>query len=143
MRLRGGISKLMGTEVEEELIEEEFECPMCATILSAYEASCYECGTPLKKVADDTKDKERALAVYNRKLKINSKNAEIWYARAVLLSELGQFEQSISSFDKAIEIDPLFEGVWHAKADVYTKMGQHAKAAEALKSAMKQTLLSH
>jgi tetratricopeptide (TPR) repeat protein len=137
-----GVEQLNGTELEEELIEDEFECPMCGTILSAYEAECYECGTPLKKAKGDEHDKDKALAVYNRKLKINPKDSEIWYARAVLLSDLGQLEQAIISYDKVIEIDPQLEGVWHAKADAYTKMGQHANAAEALKSAMKQTLLN-
>ncbi len=135
-----GTEKLEDAILEEDLIEEEFDCPMCGTILSAYEAECYECGTPLKKVTDGTK--EKALAVYNRKLKIHPRDAEVWYARAILLSELGNLEQAINSFEKVIEVDALFEGVWHAKADVHTKMGDHAKAAESLKSAMKQTLLS-
>jgi len=135
-----GLEKLKSMEYDEDLVEEEFECPVCGTILSAYEGDCYECGSKLKQVSEEAGDLERAISVYNRKLKMKPEDADIWYARAYALAEIQRYEEAISSFDKVLQLDPFFEGVWHAKANVYANAGQHEKAAECFRKAMMMSL---
>lgn len=125
------LEEIRSIELTEENIEAELQCPLCATIVSAYEASCYECGCIFKPEENGEGDSDRlALSYYDSKLLRTPDNRDLWYARGATLVKMEEYEHAISSFNRAIEIDPSFQTAWMSKADVYNKLGDSTKAAE-------------
>ncbi|MFO7619541.1 MAG: zinc ribbon domain-containing protein [Thermoplasmata archaeon] len=125
------LEQIRETPLNKETVEAEHQCPLCATIVSAYETSCYECGCNFKAQDLDSNDSDRlALSYYDSKLLRAPDNKDLWYARGATLVKMESYDQAISSFNRAIEIDPSFQTAWMSKAEVYNKLGDSAKAAE-------------
>ena len=125
------LEEIRGIELTEETIGAELQCPLCATIVSAYETSCYECGCNFNKdEGADTDADKLALSYYDSKLLRTPDNKDLWYARGATLVKMEEFEQAINSFNRAIEIDPSFQAAWMSKAGVYNRLGESSKAAE-------------
>jgi hypothetical protein len=125
------LEEIRSVELTEENIGAELQCPLCATIVSAYETSCYECGCLFKPDENEGGDSDRlALSYYDSKLLRTPDNRDLWYARGATLVKLEEYEHAISSFNRAIELDPSFQTAWMSKADVYNKLGDSTKAAE-------------
>jgi len=125
------LEEIRSIELTEEVVGAELQCPLCATIVSAYESSCYECGCIFKPEEGGDGDSDRlALSYYDSKLLRTPDNRDLWYARGATLVKLEEYEHAISSFNRAIEIDPSFQTAWMSKADVYNKLGDSTKAAE-------------
>jgi len=136
---REDIKALEEKEFSESFIEEEMECPVCGTILSAYDTECYECGYRLVKEGGKQEDL-KALAVYNKKLEVNPKDVDVLFAKGALLSRMGRHEEALECFQRVAELDPNFEGIWNAMAEAYTSLGMHDKAAECYRKSMEQAL---
>lgn len=136
------IEDLHKKEVDEGLIDEEYECPLCGTIVSAYETSCYECGAEFEKTGvEEEGGVDTALKVYERKIENNPKDPSLWYAKASTLSQLGRHKEALEAYNKVIDLDPSYEGVWNAKAEIHKRLGEHEAAAECIQKAMEVTLL--
>jgi tetratricopeptide (TPR) repeat protein len=119
------------TPLTQETVGAEHQCPLCATIVSAYESSCYECGCNFKPQDMDSEDSDRlALSYYDSKLLRSPDSKDLWYARGATLMKMENYEQAQNSFNKALELDPSFQMAWMSKAEVYNKQGDSAKAAE-------------
>ena len=129
------IHELELLEMKDILVEEEVECPLCGTILSVYDSTCYECGVDLSTKGEMQASDADALIVYDIKLKDDPNDVDVLFAKASTLVKLGRENDAIDVYDKIGSIDASFEGLWHAKADAYTKMGEHGKAAECYKKA--------
>jgi len=125
------LEQIRETPLTEETIGAEHQCPLCATIVSAYESSCYECGCIFKAqdLGDDDSDR-LALSYYDSKLLRAPDSRDLWYARGATLVKMGNYEQALNSYNRAIDIDPSFQTAWMSKAEVYNKLGDSAKAAE-------------
>ncbi|MDG6220253.1 MAG: helix-hairpin-helix domain-containing protein [Candidatus Thermoplasmatota archaeon] len=136
------IKALEAKEIEMTLVDEEVECPICATILSVYDTQCYECGMDFHEKKDDATNAEdlKALAVYDRKLKSNPNDADILFAKAATLARMDRHQEAIASYSRVQEIDPDFDGLWNAMAETYTTLGEHDKAADAYKKSMEGAL---
>jgi tetratricopeptide (TPR) repeat protein len=125
------LEEIRSVELTEETVGSELQCPLCATIVSAYESSCYECGCIFKPEEGGVGDSDRlALSYYDSKLLRTPDNKDLWYARGATLVKMEEYEHAISSFNRAIEIDPSYQTAWMSKADVYNKLGDSSKAAE-------------
>ena len=112
-------------------MEAEYQCPLCETIVSAYESSCYECGCIFEPGAVDDEDSDRlALSYYDSKLLRSPENKDLWYARGATLIKIEEYEQALNSFNRALELDKTFQAAWMSKAEVYNKLGDSTKAAE-------------
>ncbi|MCD6461949.1 MAG: tetratricopeptide repeat protein, partial [Thermoplasmata archaeon] len=128
-------------ELEEVLVEEEMECPVCGTILSLYDTQCYECGLDFTSGKEAGKGEDlKALAVYDKKLETNPDDVDILFAKASTLSRLGRHAEALPLLERIVELDPSFEGVWNAKAEVHTALGQHAEAAECYRKSMEMVI---
>ncbi len=118
-------------ELKAEDVDTEFQCPLCATITSAFESSCYECGTIFETDVEEGEDSDRlALSYYDSKLLRTPDNHDLWYARGATLMKMEDFNLALKSFDRALEINPEFQTAWVSKAEVYNRLGDPIKAAE-------------
>lgn len=121
-------------ELTKEEVEAEYQCPLCGTIVSSFESSCYECGTTFDSSQVNPEDADRlALSYYDSKLLNSPDNPELWYARGATLMKMSEYEKALTSFDRALEINPDFQTAWVSKAEVYNKQGNPMKAADCYK----------
>ena len=125
------LDEIRETPITKETVEAEYQCPLCETIVSAYETSCYECGCIFEPdgVADEDSDR-LALSYYDSKLLRTPDNADLWYARGATLVKMEEYDQALNSFNRSLEIDQSFQAAWMSKAEVYNKLGDSTKAAE-------------
>ncbi len=125
------LEEIRETEITKETVESEYQCPLCGTIVSAYETSCYECGCIFEPGGVDDEDSDRlALSYYDSKLLRSPDNKDLWYARGATLVKIEEYEQALNSFNRALELDKTFQAAWMSKAEVYNKLGDSTKAAE-------------
>ena len=125
------LEKIRETEITKETVEAEHQCPLCETIVSAYEASCYECGCIFEPSGVSDEDSDRlALSYYDSKLLRSPENKDLWYARGATLAKIEEYDQALNSFNRALEFDKSFQAAWMSKAEVYNKLGDSTKAAE-------------
>jgi Flp pilus assembly protein TadD/ribosomal protein L40E len=122
----------------EESVEEEFECPVCRTIVSAYDTDCNECGTAFERVVQDEAfikelekvgEEKSSLSLFDMKLLEDPKNPELWVARGGLLKKMEQYDEALKSYEKALAIRPDMKSAWIAKAEVLGKLGRLDEAA--------------
>ncbi|MEW5936797.1 MAG: zinc ribbon domain-containing protein [Candidatus Thermoplasmatota archaeon] len=123
------LDRLREAVLTEADVEAEQACPICGTILSIYESSCFECGKELGTRAVEGAE-ENALTHYDHMLEIDPENTEMWYARGSTLARIGRDEEAIQSFERAVEMDPRYDAAWIAMAGIYTKMGDGRRAAD-------------
>ena len=57
--------------------------------------------------------------------------AENHYKQAVVLSQLGQYEEAVAEFDSAIEFAPEYVDAWQGKADAYLSLEKYEQAYQA------------
>ena len=62
-------------------------------------------------------------------LQKDPKNARIWYARALVLSDLERFAQALTALNKAESLDANIDGLPSAKAHVLNKLGETGQSA--------------
>ncbi len=125
------LEEIRETELTKETVEAEYQCPLCETIVSAYETSCYECGCIFEPGGVDDEDSDRlALSYYDSKLLRSPENKDLWYARGATLIKIEEYEQALNSFNRALELDKTFQAAWMSKAEVYNKLGDSTNAAE-------------
>lgn len=122
----------------EESMEEEFECPVCKTIVSAYDAECMECGSAFERVVQDegfieeikrVGEEKSSLSLFDMRLLEKPKDAQLWVGRGALLRKMEKYEEALRSYDKAIGIRPGMRSAWIAKAEILTKLGRLDEAA--------------
>ncbi len=125
------LEEIRETELTKETVEAEYQCPLCETIVSAYETSCYECGCIFEPGAVADEDSDRlALSYYDSKLLREPDNKDLWYARGATLIKMEEYDQALNSFNRSLDIDKSFQSAWMSKAEVYNKLGDSTKAAE-------------
>jgi tetratricopeptide (TPR) repeat protein len=122
----------------EESVEEEFECPVCRTIVSAYDTECMECGSAFERVVQDegfleeikkVGEDKSSLSLFDMKLLEKPKDTQLWVGRGALLRKMENYEEALKSYSKAIAIRPELKSAWIAKAEILTKLGRLDEAA--------------
>jgi len=122
----------------EESIEEEFECPVCSTIVSAYDGECMECGAAFERVVQDegfikeiekVGEEKSSLSLFDMKLLENPRDPQLWIARGALLKKMENYEEALRSYERAIEIKPGLRSAWIAKAEILSRLGKFDEAA--------------
>ncbi|HKZ47160.1 MAG TPA: tetratricopeptide repeat protein, partial [Thermoplasmata archaeon] len=69
-------------------------------------------------------------------LKKDPNNVGVWFARALLLYDLGEYAEALNCLDRVLDLDPKFPGLYAARAEVLTKLGQPEGAAESMRHAL-------
>ena len=63
-------------------------------------------------------------------------NVRVWYARGLLLSDIGRHSEALLCFDRVASQEPTFRGVWAARAYLLRRLGREADASESLRKAL-------
>lgn len=71
---------------------------------------------------------DRAIAIYDRAIKIQPDLYEAWYQRGHVLARLQDYESALADYDKAIAIEPRQDRVWYSRGWVLGKLQRDAEA---------------
>ncbi|MGH9769639.1 MAG: tetratricopeptide repeat protein [Blastocatellia bacterium] len=71
---------------------------------------------------------EEAITSYDRFLKIEPHNADVWVDRGRLLSNLERYEEAIASYDRVLEIDTDYGNAWYLRAEALSALGRYKEA---------------
>lgn len=71
-----------------------------------------------------------ALEDYDRALKINDKDPEIWLNRGIVKEKLNDLKGAFSDYTMAIELDEKYEKAWLNRGNVLSKQGRYKEASE-------------
>ncbi|MEE9116666.1 MAG: tetratricopeptide repeat protein, partial [Thermoplasmata archaeon] len=67
---------------------------------------------------------ERILRNQQEILGKDPRNHKIWFARGILLAEMGRFGEALRCFDAVIKLDPRNKAVYNSKASALLQMGE-------------------
>src|SRR5213595_423530 len=129
-------------QTKESIAQAEYECPLCQCVTSAFSSTCVECGAPFdeEEMEEDIRHAfagEGAAALrlfYDGCLAEKPDDAELWYARGLLLESLGQSDEAIASLERASSKAPDSKKIKVAKLRLQAKHLQRPEDAARLRS---------
>lgn len=71
---------------------------------------------------------QEALTIYDKVLKAEPDNAEVWYHRGMALHDLNDYEEAIASYNRALESEPDDIAVWIDRGQSLDKLGRYEEA---------------
>src|SRR2546427_1751391 len=125
----------------EEILSEEYVCPLCGTVTALFATTCRGCGAAFDEEELDEgfrKEVEREedrglLAYYDVRLLEHPDVAPLHYARAMLLLSMGRAPDALASLDRALEIDPKDARALQAKTRALAGAKGIGSAAQVLR----------
>ncbi|MGQ0797167.1 MAG: hypothetical protein ACT4OI_04775, partial [Methanobacteriota archaeon] len=128
--------------------DEEFECPLCGCVTSSFALSCRDCRAAFD---DEEMDEEvrrtllrdgdqGLLAFYDLRLMDDAEDADLWYARGVLLDGMGRPQDALQSFERAAAAAPSKRKIAIARSRVLAKLTNEPTAAEQLRSTLREVV---
>jgi len=135
-------------KTKEEVLEEEYACPLCGAVTSLFSRECRDCGArfdeeeleeDLRKEVDREVDKG-LLAFYDVHLEETPKDPDLLYARALLLYDMGKLEEAQRSIDAACASDPASRRALLVRSRILASFFDFPQAAAGLKGVL-STLL--
>ena len=127
---------------KESVAQDEYECPLCGCVTSAFSSDCLECGAPFDE-EEMEEDIRRAfaqegsaalVAFYDGRLAKRPDDAELLYARGLLLDSLGRVDEAVASLDLAVSAAPDVKKIKVAQLRLQAKLFQKPEAATKLRS---------
>lgn len=79
----------------------------------------------------------RAIWYLSRAIRLNPKNAKLYYQRGSLIVGLGQPERAVHDFNEAIRLDPKLVDAYSSRGLVYTMLGRHEDAQRDMDQAVR------
>lgn len=97
---------------KEAIAQDEYACPLCGCVTSAFSATCVECGATFdeEEMEEDVRESFAAeggaglLAYYDGRLAENPNDWQLSYARGLLLGSLGRIDEAIAALDRAASL---------------------------------------
>ena len=126
----------------ELILQEEYDCPLCGCITSAFAPACPECGASFDEEEMDESirrqfvaEADRALlSFYDGRLVETPANPDLLYARALLLQSLGRNEEAIETLDRAAATAPDTRKIKVAQLRIQAKEFRKPHVAAKLRS---------
>src|SRR5213594_4401725 len=127
---------------KESIAQDEYECPLCGCITSAFAPACLECGAAFDEEEMDEAIREQfasegdpaLLAFYDARLAEKPENADLLYARGLLLQTMGRTDEAIETLDRAAAAAPDERKIRVAQLRIQAKELRKPDAAEKLRS---------
>src|SRR5881296_2547883 len=127
---------------KESIAQDEYECPLCGCITSAFAPACLECGAAFDEEEMDEMIREQfasegdaaLLAFYDARLGEKPENADLLYARGLLLQTMGRTDEAIATLDRAAAAAPDERKIRVAQLRIQAKELRKPDAAEKLRS---------
>lgn len=73
---------------------------------------------------------QREIQAYNKAVRLNPDNAEIYYNRGIAYSKIGQYQNAISDYNEAIRLKPDYVEAYNNRGNIYGQHGQYQLAIE-------------
>lgn len=105
-------------------------------LIRKIERELYDVHYKRGNVLSKSRQYEKAIAAYDKAIKIRPNQYELWDKRGRLLLILNRYEEAIASCDRAIQIEPDYALAWYNKACCYIKQNSVDLAIETLKQAI-------
>jgi len=127
---------------KEEIAQDEYECPLCGCITSMFAPACLECGAAFDEEEMDEAIRQQfaaegdavLLAFYDARLAEKPENADLLYARGLLLQTMGRTDEAMASLDRAAAAAPDERKIKVAQLRIQAKELRKPDAAEKLRS---------
>src|SRR2546428_11789045 len=126
----------------ELILQEEYDCPLCGCITSAFAPACLECGASFDEEEMDESIRRHfaaegdgaLLEFYDGRLVETPANPDMLYARALLLQSLGRNDEAIEALDRAAATAPDTRKIKVAQLRLQAKEFRKPKVAENLQT---------
>ena len=127
---------------KESIAQDEYECPLCGCITSTFAPACLECGAAFDEEEMDEAIREQfasegdaaLLDFYDTHLAEKPENADLLYARGLLLQTMGRTDEAIETLDRAAAAAPDERKIKVAQLRIQAKELRKPDAAEKLRS---------
>jgi tetratricopeptide (TPR) repeat protein len=98
------------------------------SLILSYIANCYHFNKNLNE----------SLQYFDKAIEINPQFAEAWYNKAIVLGEVGRYEEAITAYDTAFSINPQIEHAeaWCNKGTAFLHLGRYEEAITAYNTAL-------
>ena len=129
---------------KEEILGAELACPLCGCVTSLFSKACADCGAAFdeEEMDDELRREVRGehekglLAFYDVHGEETPDDADLWYARALLLIDMGEFPEALKSIETATRLDPTSRRVMTVRSRVLASMQETTQSAEALRGSL-------
>src|SRR3989442_769266 len=127
---------------KESIAQDEYECPLCGCITSAFAPACLECGAAFDEEEMDEMIREQfasegdaaLLAFYDARWGDKPETGALLYARGLLLQTMGRTDEAIATLDRAAAAAPDERKIRVAQLRIQAKELRKPDAAEKLRS---------
>src|SRR5712691_10543820 len=127
---------------KEEIAQDECECPLCGCITSRFAPACLACGAAFDEEEMDEAIRQQfavegdavPLAFYDARLVEKPEDADLLYARGLLLQTMGRTDEAMASLDRAAAAAPDERKIKVAQLRSQAKELRKPDAAEKLRS---------
>ena len=133
---------------KESIAQDEYVCPLCGCVTSAFAAACVECGAVFdeEEMEEDVRHAfavegiSALLAFYEGRLAEKPEDWELSYARGLLLESLGRIDEAIASLEDAGSKAPDAKKVRVAQLRMRARAARKPEGAAKLRSTAKDLL---
>lgn len=127
---------------KESIAQDEYECPLCGCITSAFAPACLECGAAFDEEEMDEAIRQQftaegdaaLLAFYDARLSEKPENADLLYAQGLILQTMGRTDEAIAALHRAAAAAPDERKIKVAQLRIQAKELHQPDAAEKLRS---------
>src|SRR5213594_587926 len=127
---------------KEQIAQDEYECPLCGCITSMFAPACLECGAAFDEEEMDEAIRQQfaaegdavLLAFYDARLGEKPENADLLYARGLLLQTMGRTDEAMAALDRAAAAAPDERKIKVDQLRIQAKELRKPDAAEKLRS---------
>lgn len=131
-------------KTKDDVLSEEYECPLCGTVTSLFATKCHDCGATFDREEIDgelrkevERDEEKGLlAYYDMRLFENADDLSLLYARASLLLASGHPSEALTALDAILQFAPGDRRALQAKARALEAAKGLGAAAQVLRQAV-------
>jgi tetratricopeptide (TPR) repeat protein len=78
----------------------------------------------------------KALNYYDKALKLESDNANVWFINGYVLDSLGRYDKALTCFEKSIELDPKDYMIWIIKGSTLNSLKEYEEAIKCFDKAI-------
>jgi len=129
---------------KEEVLSEEYACPLCGCVTSLFAKGCSDCGAVFdeEEIDDELrreveKELEKGLlAFYDVHLEETPEDADLWYARALLLLDITELQEAMRSIDMAARLDASSRRVMTIRSRILAAMREMKQASQVLRGTL-------
>ncbi|MCK5708083.1 MAG: tetratricopeptide repeat protein [Candidatus Aureabacteria bacterium] len=83
------------------------------------------------------KETKQTISDYNNSLKLNPKNAELYYKRGDAFFELGKYDDALKDYSKAIKLKPNYTDAYFSRGIIYNRRKMYKEAVLEYKKVIK------